>query len=143
MKDSNSLRAAQFVDEVEKFSRSKLKRKIELIRIYEESLKTDNEKEFEDLAFTAKYVQGLLRVVNSGTLNPEVKNIEQVKKDFSDNMEKTVGQIKNIIARSDEMLKQHFESTYFSLTRESFANMTELLSDLEWAKMYLNEIKRR
>ena len=142
MKES-SYTASQFVDEVEKFSHSKLKRKIELLRIYEEALKFNNEKEFEDLAFTAKYVQGLLRVVKTGTVNSEVQNIEQIKKDFSDNMNKTVDQIRKIIAGAGDDLKQHFEKTYFELTQDSFINFTELLSDLEWAKMYLNEIKRR
>ncbi len=141
--EDNSEIAAQFVNEVEKFSHSKLKRKIELLRIYEEALKFNNEKEFEDLAFTAKYVQGLLRVVKTGTVNPEVQNIEQIKKDFSDNMNKTVDRIKKIIAGASEDLKLHFEKTYFELTQDSFINFSELLSDLEWAKMYLNEIKRR
>ncbi len=141
--EDNSEIAAQFVNEVEKFSHSKLKRKIELLRIYEEALKFNNEKEFEDLAFTAKYVQGLLRVVKTGTINPEVQNIEQIKKDFSDNMNKTVDQIKKIIAGAGEDLKQHFEKTFFELTQDSFINFSELLSDLEWAKMYMNEIKRR
>lgn len=143
MMEDNSEIAAQFVNEVEKFSHSKLKRKIELLRIYEEALKFNNEKEFEDLAFTAKYVQGLLRVVKTGTVNPEVQNIEQIKKDFSDNMNKTVDRIKKIIAGASEDLKLHFEKTYFELTQDSFINFSELLSDLEWAKMYLNEIKRR
>ena len=139
----NSLIAIEFVDDVEKFSHSKLKRKIELLRIYEEALKFNNEKEFEDLAFTAKYVLGLLRVVKSGTVNPDVQNIEQIKKDFSDNMKKSVDQIRKIIIFAGDDIKQHFESTYFELTQESFINMNELLADLEWAKMHLNEIKRR
>lgn len=133
----------QIINEVEKFSRSRLKRKIELLRIYEEAVKYSNIKEFEDLAFTAKYVQGLLRVVKSGTANPEINNIEMMKNDFSDHMKKAVDQIRGIISNGDEILKQHFENTYFELTQESFINMSELLSDLEWAKMYMNEIKRR
>ena len=45
--------------------------------------------------------------------------------------------------RTDAYSVVRFESTYFELTQESFINMNELLADLEWAKMYLNEIKRR
>lgn len=141
--NDNSILAAQFVDEVEKFSRSKLNRKIELLRIYEEALKLNEEKEFEQLAFTAKYLCGLLRVVKTGQLNPEVKNIERVKKDFSDNMDKVIELIRKIIAGVDEELKEHFETTFFKLSQESLINLNELLLDLEWVKMYLNEIKRR
>ena len=65
---SNS--ASGFVDEVEKFSRTNLNKKAELLRIYEESIKTEKEKTFEDLAFTAKYLRGLMRVMQDGASNP-------------------------------------------------------------------------
>jgi len=141
--EENKITPEQFVKEVEKFSRGRLKRKIELLRIYEEAVKYSKIKEFEDLAFTAKYVQGLLRVVRTGSADPEVNNFEMMKNDFSDNMKKTIEQIRGIISSGDDTLKQHFENIYFELTQESFINMSELLSDLEWAKMYMNDLKRR
>ena len=97
---------------------------------------------FEDLAFTAKYVQGLLRIVKQAAVNTEINNLEQIKKDFSDNMEKAAAQIKEIISHADENIKFHFEQTYFELSQQGFINFSELLSDLEWAKQYLNEKKR-
>jgi hypothetical protein len=133
---------AGFVSEVEKFSKSKLNRKAELLRIYEECINNQNITLFEDLVFTAKYVQGLLRVVKSGSLNHEINNLEQIKKDFSDNLNKVVIKIKEIISGTDENFKLHFEQTYFELTQEGFLNFTELLSDLEWAKLYINQKKR-
>jgi hypothetical protein len=133
---------SEFVNEVEKFSRSKLKRKAELLRIYEEALKNNNETLFEDLVFTAKYILGLLRIVNSGIINSEINNIEQIKKDFSDNMNKAVIKIQEIISGAEENLKLHFQQTYFDLTQQGFLNINELLSDLEWTKLYMNEKKR-
>lgn len=142
MSDNKKLSPVEFVDAVEKFSGEKLKRKAELIRIYEEAAKHDNMKLFEDTVFTAKYVQGLLRVVKSGTQNPEVQNLESIKKDFSDNMNKVVSQLKEILDNADEESKAHFDKTYFELSQESFLNLAELLNDLEWTKMYLNDLKR-
>jgi hypothetical protein len=133
---------SEFVNEVEKFSKSRLKRKAELIRIYEEAVNNNNEKLFEDLAFTAKYVQGLLRIVKTGSANSEINNLDQIKKDFSDNMNKVILKIKEIIAGADEGMKTHFELTYFELSQQGFINISELLSDLEWAKIYLNDRKR-
>ncbi len=135
-------RAAQFVDDVEKFSKSKLKRKAELLRVYEEVLKNDKSKLFEDLIFTAKYVQGLMRIVQKESMNAGVTNLSEIKKDFSDNMNKIVNKIKEIIIDADEKLKLYFEETYFELTQQSFLNLSELLSDLEWTKIYSNEMKR-
>jgi len=82
MKIVYSKNPSEFVNEVEKFSKSKLKRKAELLRIYEEALDNKNEALFEDLIFTAKYILGLLRIVNKGTINSEITNIEQIKKRF-------------------------------------------------------------
>jgi len=137
---SNSV---EFVEEVEKFSRSKLNKKAELLRIYEEVVKNDKQKIFEELAFTAKYLRGLMRVLQKGMENPEVKSLEHVKKDFSSNIKKVKEQIREIISNGEDSLKNHFEEKYFAMTQEGLQNLNELLSDLEWTKKYLNEEKRR
>ena len=136
-------RSSEFIDQVEKFSKSKLKRKAELLRVYEEALKNNNLKEFDDLIFTAKYLNGLLRIVQKESMNSEISNFNEIKKDFSDNMNKIVQQIKGIISNADEQLKSHFDEVYFELSQQGFLNLSELLSDLEWAKMFSNEIKRK
>lgn len=143
MEQSYSEISADFINKVEKFSKLKLKRKAELIRLYEEVLKEQKETLFEDLVFTAKYVQGLMRAVKRGTDNPEISNIDQLKKDFSDNVNKVVSQIKEIITSADEEMKNYFEKTYFEMTQQGFLNLNELLYDLEWCKMYMNELKRK
>ncbi len=134
--------SSDFVNDVEKFSKSKLNRKAELVRIYEEALKSGKEKLFDDLTFTAKYVQGLMRIVKSGSVNPDIKNIDSIKKDFTDNMNKVVSKIKEIISSADENMKTHFEQTYFEMSQQGFVNLAELLADLEWTKMYLNDSRR-
>ena len=137
---SNS--ASGFVDEVEKFSRTNLNKKAELLRIYEESIKTGKEKTFEDLAFTAKYLRGLMRVMQDGASNPGVSSLERVKADFSSNIKKVKDQLKDIISNSDEQLKKYFADNYFEMSQEGLTNLNELLADLEWTKMYLNYQKR-
>ncbi len=139
-KENNS---AGFINEVEKFSGSKLKRKAEVIRLYEEAKKHQKEFLFEDMVFTAKYVQGLMRAVKSASGNSEITNIEQIKKDFSDNVKKVVDQIRDIISNSGDEMKSYFEKTYFNMTQQSFMNLNELLYDLERCKMYMNDLKRK
>jgi hypothetical protein len=138
---SNS--AADFVNEVEKFSKTNLNKKAELLRIYEESLKSDKEKIFEDLTFTAKYLRGLMRVLQSGASNSEVSSMEKIKADFSSNIKKVMEQIKDIIAGTDEELKKYFADNYFEMSQQGLTNLNELLADLEWTKMYLNDQKRQ
>lgn len=133
---------ADFINEAEKFSKSSFNKKVELIRIYEEAVNSKNEKIFEDLAFTAKYLRGLMRVMQKGTENPEVNSIENIKKDFSANVKKAVDQIKILISNSDEDLKNHFEKNFFEMSQQGLTNFNELLADLEWIKIYLNHQKR-
>jgi hypothetical protein len=134
--------AIKFVQEVEKFSKSKLMRKAELIRIYEESINNDRAAAFEDLIFTAKYALGLMRIAKSGKINKEINNLDQINKDFTESINKIISKIKEIIISADHDLKMYFELTYFEMKKENFINMVELLSDLEWAKKYYNEIRR-
>lgn len=134
---------ADFINEAEKFSKSSFNKKAELIRIYEEAVNLKNEKTFEELAFTAKYLRGLMRVMQKGSENPEVNSIENIKKDFSANIKKAVDQIKILISNSDENLKNHFEQNFFEMSQQGLTNLNELFADLEWIKIYLNHQKRQ
>jgi hypothetical protein len=131
-----------FVNEVEKFSQTNLNKKAELLRIYEETLKYEKENIFEDLIFTAKYLRGLMRILQDGPQNSQVDSLEKIKKDFSSNIKKIIEQLREIISNSEESLKKHFEENYFEMSQQGLTNLNELLSDLEWTKMYLNYQKR-
>ncbi|MEJ2617883.1 MAG: hypothetical protein P8Z35_23210 [Ignavibacteriaceae bacterium] len=135
--------ASDFVNEVEKFSGTNLNKKAELLRIYEESINSGKEKVFEDLAFTGKYLRGLMRVLQNSSNNPQVESLDKIKADFSSNVQKVIAQIKDIISDADEDLKKHFEENYFEMSQEGLINLNELLADLEWTKMYLNDQKRQ
>ena len=135
--------ASDFVNEVEKFSGTNLNKKAELLRIYEKSINSGKEKVFEDLAFTGKYLRGLMRVLQNGSNNPQVESLDNIKADFSSNVKKVITQIKDIISDSDEALQKHFEENFFEMSQEGLTNLNELLVDLEWTKIYLNDQKKQ
>ncbi len=72
----------------------------------------------------------------------EIDNLDHVKKDLTENMEKVIGDIRALLIHSSEINNKHFEDTYLSLTPNCFQNLNELLEDLEWVKKYLNYQKR-
>ena len=131
------------LDEVEKYSNSVLQRKADLQLIVDESLQNNCEAEFEELTFTGKYIQGLKRVLKKGADLQEIENLDYVKKDLSENMEKVVIQIRGLLENSSDGTKILFEEKYLTLNPECFQNLNELLDDLEWVKKYLNHQKRR
>jgi multimeric flavodoxin WrbA len=132
----------KLLKEIDEFSGFALKKRPDLQIIFEESLTKGKEKQLEELAFTSKYVKGLIRVLKDSGSNPEVKNSDNIKNDLSENMKKAVNQLKEIIAESDDNTRSYFSRAYFQLTPESFMNLNELLEDLEWTKKYLNNQKR-
>ena len=135
--------SGKLIEEIEKFSNYKLKRKDDLGLLLEVGTSNLEKKEIEDLAFNAKYILGLQRVLKKGSLNPEVNNLEKIKNDYFENIIKITEQIGKIINFASGEKKAHLKRTYLELNQQSFQNLNELLEDLEWAKMYLNNKKRQ
>jgi len=131
-----------FLKGVEDYTGSLLLRKDDIHRLIEVVVVEDKEEEFEQLTFTAKYVCGMMRVVKNAPSIPEVSSIDQIKSDLNENMKKGIEQLKEIIASSNGNEKDYFEKTYFSLTTQNFNNLTQLFSDLESVKKYINYLKR-
>lgn len=131
------------IEEVEKFSDHKLKRKDDLKTLYEISSANGKLKKFEDLSFTAKYILGLQRVLKQGVMNPEIGNLEKIKQDYSENLKKVIDQIKEFVNLLHNDTTEHFNKTYIELSHHSLNNLIELLEDLEWTKKYLNSQKRQ
>ena len=130
------------LNEVEIFSDSILKRKTDLQIIIDESLQNNFDAKFEELSFTGKYVQGLKRVLQKGGEFQEIDNLDHVKKDLTENMEKVIEDIEALLIHSSETNKKYFDDTYLSLSPNCFQNLNELLEDLERVKKYLNHQKR-
>ena len=142
MIDSEYNFSENFINEVDFFSNNQLKQKKDLQKIYYESLTNNTTHLFEELSFTAKYVNGLMNVLKSGVKNPEVKSLEHVKKDLTSNLNKLIEQIKNILLHSNDELKGYFDENYLKMTQGSFEKLNELISDLDWTKKFLNDFKR-
>lgn len=128
--------------EVDEFSSKQLKKREGLQILFEEIFKRNNEPLLEEIAFSAKYVEGLKRVLEEGRKNPEVKNLEQVKQDYTANVTKIFELLKEVISSADDATRQQFEAAYLQMTQESFLNFRSLLHDLDWTKRYLNHQKR-
>ena len=82
-----------FLDSVEAFTERKLHHKLFLQQLIDETTKYKFYDMFEELAFTGKYVNGLLRAVKIGQSNPDVTNLQMIKEDLMKNMEKVISQM--------------------------------------------------
>jgi hypothetical protein len=132
-----------FLDDVEKFSGKSLNKKDDLVDIIETYKSSKKFEEFENLSFTGKYVNGLFKVLANSTKIPEVENVDHIKKDLSENMEKVNSQLKEITSSMNEKNKMLIEENYLKLTQDSLQNLKQLVEDLDSIKKYLNFLKRK
>lgn len=137
IKDSNS-----FMNGLETFSGVKLKEKEMVKEMLHYSLSSDSLKLFEDVCFTAKYISGLMRVLKSAATMNDVNNTDSIKSDLAKNFDQFSVQIKGIILLMPEESQESLTQTYLEMTAESFSKLNNLILDLEWAKRYLNDLKR-
>ena len=134
--------ANETIEAIQKFSGFKLKRTDDLKSLLEICTASENQNLFEELIFTAKYAAGLKRVLTEAPMNPEVKGIESLQSDYTENLKKLINQLKELILNTDESFSSRFAETYLELTQLSLQNLNELISDLDWTKMYFNAAKR-
>jgi len=131
-----------FLDDVEKFTSKSLMRKDDLQIIIHSFNQTKSFEDFESFTFLGKYVNGLFRVLESSGKVTEFQNLEQVKKDLRENIEKVISRLKEITLNLNEDHKIKIEKNYLALSKDSFQNLKLLVEDLDHIKKYFNYLKR-
>lgn len=132
-----------FLDDVEQFADKKLLKKNDITILLENYFKNRNIKEFEDFVFVGKYINGLFNVLQSANSISDFQNLEQVKKDLNDNLEKITSLLKEISLSANDKQKTTIKNNYLNTTTESFLNIKQLVEDLDLIKKYINFLKRK
>lgn len=133
----------RFLDEVEKFVDKKLTKKDDLSLIIDKYFNQKDLNDLEEFAFTGKYINGLFRVLQASNNVTDFRNIEQVKKDLNENIEKVTSRLREITLTLNENDKSRLEKNYLAFTKESLQNIRDLTEDLDHIKKYLNYLKRQ
>lgn len=134
--------AEEFCSKINEFAKGKINNAEDLTRIVEIIFKIDKNELLEDLSFSAKYSQGLLKIIQNRSNNIEDEYFERIKVEYTEGVKKVRESLTTILNESSPFIKQIFIDKYLSLTHESLNNLNLLMSDLSWVKMYLNDIKR-
>ncbi len=132
-----------FLDDVEQFANKELLKKNDITILLENYFKDRNIKEFEDFVFVGKYINGLFNVLQSANSISDFQNLEQVKKDLNDYVEKVISLLKEISLSADDKQKAAIKNNYLDPTKESFDNIKQLVEDLDLIKKYINFLKRK
>ena len=144
VKDSEDKnRARSILDNIDSFSKNKLKQREDLSRLIEIAIQQNKMNKLEEITFSAKYVQGLLKIVKSRSEDIDPEYFIKIEKEYLENLQKLKRSLAELIYEAGSFYRGIFEEKYFSLTQGSLQNLTDLCSDLNWTKMYFNELKRK
>lgn len=92
--------------------------------------------ELHEASFTAKYITGLKRVLQTGAGNPEVQNLQAIQSDIMSSFQQLITLLRGI--NTDEQ----FEKKFLEQTEDSFTNLNGLIEDLAQVKVYFNLLRR-
>jgi hypothetical protein len=137
--------------DIKEFSGGKLKNEHDISLLIEAS--SGREKLFGDTSFTAKYLNGLGKILHSAnpaagsdgsstpltaskTIDEDAK--DKIRTEFSKAMMKLTLQLSEIIKDIPADDKKDFEDKYLAMNRTALVNLTTLIYDLSWVKKYLN-----
>ncbi len=136
--EDNKLKAENLLQEIEKTSESKLMAKEDLKRLLEIVYCFNKESQLNEIAFNAKYIAGLMRIIQQSAGNSQINNLEKNKDDLITSIKKFIEILFEIISETGDEEKNYFRLKYFENGGELISNLASLISDLEWLKMYLN-----
>jgi hypothetical protein len=144
-----SEKTLDFVFDIKDFSGSKIKNEKDIAVLIECSSAPGKQKLLDDAIFTAKYLNGLGKILHSNMsaiAKAEKEKIEEnaeekIKNEFKQNLMTLRTQIREIIDEAPAEDKNYFEQKYIIMNQQSMINLTTLIYDLAWVKKYINSIR--
>ncbi len=133
----------ELLDNVEKFTEKKFTQRSALSQLIKIISKNNQFEKFNELIFTAKYTNGLYRSIKLSQSNPQITNLDQIKKDFSENLEKVVSLIKEIIDKEISADIIEIKQKYIESGEIQLGNLILLIDDLDQIKKFFNYLKRK
>lgn len=139
--------------ELNEFSGGKIKNTLDLSYLIEIAEQSKKDKLFYDIQFTAKYINGLTKVLQSNVnLTPKPQTGEtvadpeaaraKIMEEYKKNAVKFTNYLKDLLLESDETIRISFEERYLQLNRTSMVNLTSLIYDLSWLKKFYNSKRK-
>lgn len=131
----------KLISELTLFSGNKIKNSSDLSIIIEASFLERNERLLNDLSFTAKYLNGLGKILRDNTITHSVhdkSSANKIRNEFKEHIRKFTIQLTALIKDLDESDRNIIEKKYLDMTRSSMINLTSLIYDLTWLKKFLN-----
>lgn len=131
----------KITDLTEAFDENKLNQKIknhfEIAALLENLKSKEDFEKFAALAFTAKYVNGLKKILSGRSVTSD-KYMERIFEEFNINVQKFFEQLKSIAQILPPENAGLFDRKYLVQNHESMLNAMDLIDDLTVCKEFMN-----
>jgi hypothetical protein len=134
---------SEVISELKKISNDKLNAQEDLERIISTSIQFNQIKELEAVSFQAKYIHGLIRVIQKRETIVDESYSIKIKEELVNGYENLKNGLKKITQNCTPFIQQVFEEKYFQLTQSSLKNLNLLSEDLSILKLYFNDLKTK
>jgi len=123
------------------FSSDKITNKQDIERLLEIAINKTMDKEFESILFSAKAITGLMRIIRNRDNKFEDEYFNKLKTELTNNVNSVISGLKEITNAGGSFLNEIFDEKYYQIKSDSLQNLYSLCSDLEYVKMYFNDLK--
>jgi len=104
-------------------------------------VKAENNLLLEELSFHAKFANGLLKVIQRKDPVIEDSFFSKASDEYKSSLEKVIEILNKLINDESDFIKNIFKEKYLELNQNCLINLTKLCSDLNYLKLYFNDIK--
>lgn len=136
------LASDEFITKLQEFSNNRIKNSEDLVRIFDTINKYNLQNQFEDLLFSAKSIVGMLRIIRNKDNSFSDEYFNKIKTELQLSTETVINNLKAISTKTSNFIDQIFNEKYYVLTQENIFNLYSLCEDLNFVKMYLNDLRR-
>jgi len=144
------------VNDLIRFSGSKIKNPDVIAALIQITANSSKEKLFYDLQFSAKYLNGLGKILqsnvaittqkkpgeNGGPMPTAEEARLKVMNEYKSNIIRFQNYLKDILLDADENDRVEFEEKFLALSRTAMVNLTTLIYDLSWLKKFFNSKRK-
>lgn len=129
-----------YLDTVEEYTHRKFRFRDEVGVLVDLAATRTMERLFDDILFLAKFVSNANAILKrTGTGSEDTVKLSA---EFKENLEKASSLLRTLVKEAPEEIKQHFLSSFFSLSRDGMNNLLALLYELTWIKNYKLDRKK-